>query len=549
MSPPRARSLALAIGAVALAGGTAHASWVQPMTAAELDAGADRVVDATVVAIHARWDRDHRGLETVVTLVPDGGAPLAIVQPGGELDGVRHVVVGMPAYRLGERARFHLARNRDGVTWRVFGWAQGKSGGYRFATNGMVWPASEIPVAYELNTAGSDDLAFVEIEAAVAAAFATWAEVPCSGLAYSFAGTTDLGVAIDQRNVILFIESGWIYGAEAAGATSLFILDGEQTADVAMNGENYTWAIGPSGALAASGTFDLQAVLTHELGHFSGLGHTMSAHDTMYYSWTPWQGQRSPSLDDQTGLCSIYPVSGNACTTSDDCATGETCETTAYGRLCESPADPIGAACNYDRVECESFCLFTATNLSSGYCSRFCETDADCPLTHHCDVASAGGEDVRVCFAGAQPPPPDAGVPGCVDDDGCPAGQHCNESGACTLECRSDDDCGGLGPCDDDGRCAGADGEGGGCGCAASRGQPWPGVLLALALLGAIAGRARGTRRRRPPHPPSIRHVLMGGRRGRSRPRARRTASPCRRGPARRGCGRTGPCRRRGWSG
>lgn len=479
------RALALALAGVAAAAAPAHASWVRPMSEAELDAGAERVVDATVVAIGARWDRAHRGLETLVTLVPDGDAPLTIVQPGGELDGVRHIVVGMPTYRLGEHTRFHLAHNLDGETWRVYGWAQGKAGGAGFTTNGMVWPAAVQPVAYELQNAGSDDLTMPEIQTAVAGAFAAWQDVPCASLTYQLAGTTDLGVAIDGHNVILFIESGWIYGSEAAGATSLYIIDGSQTADVAMNGENYHWAIAPSGALAASGTFDLQAVLTHELGHFSGLGHTLSAHDTMYYSWTPWQGQRTPSRDDKLGLCSIYPVAGTECTGPGDCDAGETC---ADG-LCDTVADPIGASCNYDRVECTDFCLFTAVNLSTGYCSRFCESNADCPLTHHCDVASAGGTDVMVCFAGAQPAP-DAGMPACTTDSECPDGEYCGAT-ACTLDCRTDSDCGGAATCDDRGRCNPADDSAAGCGCRTGD-DGGPLALLLPLLLWLVTARRVG---------------------------------------------------------
>ena len=171
------------------------------------------------------------------------------------------------------------------------------------------------------------------------------------------------------------------------------------------------------GSLVASDTFDLQGVLTHELGHFSGLGHTMSAHDTMYYTWTPWRNQRTPSLDDKLGLCSIYPVAGDECSgASTGCAAGDTCTATASGRLCEHPADPIGAPCNYDNVECANFCLFTSADLSTGYCSKFCDTNAECPLTHHCGPAMAGTMPVNVCFAGAQPLPIDA-APECLVEE------------------------------------------------------------------------------------------------------------------------------------
>ncbi len=513
----------LALSAVTVAD-RAAASTLRPLSPVELAVGTERIVDAEVIAVGGRWTTDRRAIETVVTLRPlDGGGPVTVVQPGGEVDGARQLVFGMPVFRIGDRARYHLARNPATApdaptTWRVFGWAQGvwpeqvlagvrrfapgdatgadlDSLGPGFTTNGMVWPAARIPVAYELHVAGSDDLSLAQVTTTVAAAFASWQQVPCASLAFQLQGTTSLPVAVDGHNVISFIESGWIYGREAAGATSLFIIDGMQTADVAMNGEHYTWAIGPSGALAASGTLDLQGVLTHELGHFSGLGHTMVAHDTMYYSWTPWQGQRTPSADDKHGLCSIYPVVGDECTADGGgCPSGTTCQATAAGRLCDSAIEPIGTRCNYDHIECEQFCLFTSADLSSGYCSKYCDSNSDCPLTHHCDVASAGGAKVKVCFAGAQPTP-DAAPADCTTDEECPDGQHCSAAGACTLACRTDDDCGGAGACDDRGRCQGASGDGGGCGCRGS-GPPTSGVVAFMLGLALVRRRRRARRPR-----------------------------------------------------
>ena len=506
MTTRRAVVVAAAIAGAAV---PAAASTVTPLSPAQLAAGAERVVVGEVRDLAPRWSADGTRIETVVTIATDDGDTVTIVQPGGDLGGARQLIVGMPTYRVGERARFYLRHNRDGASWRVYGWSQGKwpelviAGapiylpGSRpdplaFTTNGMVWPASRMPVPYLLNNAGSDELSAAAIATTVAATFATWQDVPCASITYAFAGMTDLAVAVDGMNVILFIESGWIYGDEAAGATALSILDGFQTADVAMNGEHFHWAIGPDGALVATDTFDLQGVLTHELGHFSGLSHTLSAHDTMYYSWTPWRNQRTPSLDDKLGLCSIYPMAGDECTATTGCAAGDTCTPTAAGRLCEHPAEPIGAACNYDHVECEAFCLFTAADLSTGYCSRFCETDAECPPTHHCDAASAGSMPVRVCFVGPPPPPIDA-ASACLVDDDCPGGEHCTSMNACNLDCRTATDCGPSARCDPHGRCIPADrDDAGGC-CGTSRDARGS----AIAIVVAICLLSRRRRRRR----------------------------------------------------
>ncbi|MBK9035694.1 MAG: matrixin family metalloprotease [Myxococcales bacterium] len=503
---------ALAAVILAALAAPAAASVVLPLTPADLEAGAERVATATVTALAPRWSADGTRVETVVTLAADDGAALTIVQPGGDLGRVRQEILGMPRYRVGERARFYLRHNPGGVTWRVYGWSQGKwdqrtiagvpvflpgprPDDAAFAHNGMIWPAARMPVPYLINSAGSDDLTMPEVTTAIHAAFQTWQDVPCSTLTFQDAGPTTLGVAIDGQNAILFIESGWIYGAEAAGATALTILDGQQTADVAMNGEQFHWAIGPSGALAASGTFDLQAVLTHELGHFSGLGHTQRAHDTMYYSWTPWAGQRVPSADDKLGLCTIYPTAGDECAAAGSgCPTGQTCTTTAAGRLCDGAIDPIGAPCNYDYVECGDFCLFTVADLSDGYCSRFCDSNADCPLSHHCAPASAGSMPVNVCFAGAQPPPPTDASTGCPGDDACPAGQYCSTMAACTFDCRTTDDCPRDELCDPRGRCVAGPGggDGGGCGCGAGSGPAGAGALALI--VAAVASRRRRRR-------------------------------------------------------
>jgi uncharacterized protein (TIGR03382 family) len=499
---------AIAALAAMTVAGSAQASTIKELGPDALFDGAERVVDAQVIARETRWNATHTGLETHVTLAVDAvrkgpaDATVELVVPGGELDGGRQIVVGMPAIDLGERARWFLRDRGDGVL-AVYGWAQGKwpervIGGVAtfvrdpiaaehsrvaaFTTNGMKWPAAKVPVPYLIQNAGSLDISLPDEITAIDAAFATWQAVPCASLTFRNAGMTDLGPAIDDNNVLLFVESNWTYGHEAAAATLLWIVDGMQTADIAMNGDDFTWAIGPPGAAINTNTLDFQAVLTHELGHFSGLNHTERAFDTMYYSWKPWPGQRTLSIDDKLGLCSIYTEHGDECPQA-ACGSGEQCVTHHDGRLCEGLPDPVGTACNYDRVECDHFCLFTSLDLSTGYCSQFCESNADCPPTHHCDVASAGTMPVKVCFVGPQPPS-DAGVDsGCITEAQCPAGQYCQtRTGTCTFECKAATDCGAGRTCNEHGQCL-ADPDSGGCGCDSSGGPAPMLVLGTFALL------------------------------------------------------------------
>ena len=509
--PGVAATLAITAAIVVGAAPSAHASLVRELGPDQLAAGADLIVEGQIVAVESTWNQGHTGFESrirvrVGTVIK--GAPVTsveILQPGGTVDGARHIIAGMPAFAIGEHARLYLRQHRGAAhSYRVYGWNQGKwpgrmlGGAMLYAPphlaaadkqavppNGLVWRPEQMPVPFLVNHGGNDDVTSGEALGAILASFSTWQAVPCSKLSYNWDGATDLGMAVDDTNVITFIESNWIYGAEAAAAASMFFPVGSTpTADVGFNGENFTWAISPPGA-AVPDTQDIQGVFTHELGHFSGLTHGFSAIDTMYYSWRPWQSQRSLSADDKLGLCNIYPQDADECRNDDECPTDESCESYAYGTLCTTHPDPIGAACNRERVECDSFCLFTSYSLATGYCSMFCD-EADCPAGFHCDDASAGGQPVLVCFEG-DPPSVDAGPSsGCTMVSDCPAGQYCNESGACAYDCIEDFDCDSSDlVCDDHGQCIDGDG-GGGCGCHAT---PASALLLVLILAGLLGRR------------------------------------------------------------
>ncbi len=76
-------------------------------------------------------------------------------------------------------------------------------------------------------------------------------------------------------------------------------------ADVLFNGDNTFWGFTTS---AQPGSFDVQDVATHELGHLLGLDHTGSAGGTMYPYVDPTIIlHRSASDDDARGLRDAYP--------------------------------------------------------------------------------------------------------------------------------------------------------------------------------------------------------------------------------------------------
>lgn len=110
--------LELAVGAA-----TAGATTLVALRTEAIAGGADRAVLGRVIASEARWVG--RRIVTRVLLRPDGSAAdLWFQHAGGTVDGVTMLVVGMPAFRPGERALVLLARRAGGL--RLVGLSAGK---------------------------------------------------------------------------------------------------------------------------------------------------------------------------------------------------------------------------------------------------------------------------------------------------------------------------------------------------------------------------------------------------------------------------------------
>jgi hypothetical protein len=84
----------------------------------------------TVTAVSSRWaDAEQRRMETLVTfaqivpLLGDPGEEITLRFPGGEIDGIREEVAGLPRFRVGDRAVL-LIRGDRGVS-PIVGFHQG----------------------------------------------------------------------------------------------------------------------------------------------------------------------------------------------------------------------------------------------------------------------------------------------------------------------------------------------------------------------------------------------------------------------------------------
>jgi hypothetical protein len=176
-------------------------------------------------------------------------------------------------------------------------------------------------------------------------AFQAWQDVRCGDLPISietqYLGTTICGEQLFSRNsgnanIWMYRDDGWPYGngdatSDVVNSNALALTTvtfnpktGEMLdADVEINTADMHFTLTDSPV-----ENDLLSIVTHEAGHFLGLDHSISWDATMSPGYAVGStSQRSLSLDDQAGICAIYP-------TPRDTETRSTC--TPYGGFSES---------------------------------------------------------------------------------------------------------------------------------------------------------------------------------------------------------------------
>lgn len=202
----------------------------------------------------------------------------------------------------------------------------GKTESYVFSTTAggapIRWnltnPASPIVkngrVVYNLNPAGSDDVPFAQVEAAIAASFQAWEDLPTCAIAFTRGeNRSESGGRNDGIFQIYWREDSTIDdGLDISGAlavTRLFTFvgggrDGE-IADVSLtfNGKSTSW-----GTDGSASRVDIAEVATHEIGHSFGLDHGPVGASTMFpRTGTGSLRNRSLSTDDQIAASVLYP--------------------------------------------------------------------------------------------------------------------------------------------------------------------------------------------------------------------------------------------------
>jgi len=206
----------------------------------------------------------------------------------------------------------------------------------------LAWHASRVP--YGLGAAASTQVSLADATRIADTAFAAWNSVSCPDGAAAVQAFDDGPIDMvpdasdcsssstcnaSLHDVIVFDDQVWPHDDPAntlALTTVTFGVDDGAIFE-AYTEVNST----PSHPLttkepppAGTDAYDLQAILTHEAGHFLGLAHAPKATSIMYAYYKP--GKVDLTADDVAGLCAIYPQpakSSGGCATSTQPGPGE----------------------------------------------------------------------------------------------------------------------------------------------------------------------------------------------------------------------------------
>lgn len=187
----------------------------------------------------------------------------------------------------------------------------------------LKWP--NVSVGYWIFDAAVDRLTATDFQVAIDRAFDTWENVPTSAIGFRFDGFTANPPGLDDGLTTLgFLPRPDL---DRVLASTSFLVDAETGAlvesDIFFNSV-FPWSVSPGGE---AGRYDLETIALHEIGHLSGLGHSLlgetellgnggrrviAAESVMFpIAFSPGSiADRTLKADDIAGISDLYPAGG-----------------------------------------------------------------------------------------------------------------------------------------------------------------------------------------------------------------------------------------------
>ncbi|HEY1958911.1 MAG TPA: matrixin family metalloprotease [Polyangiaceae bacterium] len=219
-----------------------------------------------------------------------------------------------------------------------------------------VWWARSC-VGYAVQQDASTQVSAGQVQQIMDTAFSKWSGAACStggapSITVDFLGdvachTVEYNQSAGNANVIMFDDDKWPYPASASADTLALTHITYNTdtgelydADIEVNTAQNKFSLDGTGT-----TPDLQAVLTHETGHFLGLAHSPDPTATMYAKYVG-TSMRSLAPDDVDGICTIYAPDGTRSTADGGVAAGDCDPTPRHGFASDCQSDQPSSGCS-----------------------------------------------------------------------------------------------------------------------------------------------------------------------------------------------------------
>lgn len=190
-------------------------------------------------------------------------------------------------------------------------------------TEGVPLAWRQACIEYAIDRRGSADLTAAELSPVVDRSFQAWEDVTCA--------PADRALGFDVRehaersrcraaqfnangpnvNTVAFLDDWDERGLDPSALALTTTWHGTSSGEIFDVDMQVNDLLGPFRVCAretcADGVTDLQSVLTHEAGHFFGLGHSAFAEATMFATYSSGETfKRTLHADDVAGMCAIY---------------------------------------------------------------------------------------------------------------------------------------------------------------------------------------------------------------------------------------------------
>jgi hypothetical protein len=305
------------------------AQLVADVLVTDLSASPDPIFRATLLA--------HASIENIVRSATSArlGDTIGIFSLGGELGNFGVMFSGFPRPYVGSRYRAYLNLRADGH-YEVAGydrglsplstpstvremWTRNRTDGSNGTGTGpyLYWNDSYLPLSYFVSVPTFKN--FSSFPAAIDASFKTWRDPQDVKLEYVGLGCTSNNVQGSEGiNTVIYVSQNWQYDPSAIAITRNFYVAGNNPqsglildSDILLNGANHQFT-----TTNELGKHDVQNIVTHEAGHFIGLGHDVDPDAdpdaTMYATASPNEyKKRTLKADDLSALHAAYAGVGN----------------------------------------------------------------------------------------------------------------------------------------------------------------------------------------------------------------------------------------------